>query len=76
MSKQIDIVFEQEPYGGKDRPEGPRFVEVEIEGRSIRFGEWVKIRGGFLAIRFSIEDVADALAEAEAIEEGERQDAG
>jgi len=34
--KTIDIVFDSAPG-----PEGPRLIEVEREGRSIRLGEWV-----------------------------------
>lgn len=36
--RYVDIVFD-----GSPGPEGPRFVEAELDGRSIKIGEWVKM---------------------------------
>jgi hypothetical protein len=46
MKETIDIVFD-----GPPGPDGPRFVEVERDGASISFGEWVKRDDGFWALR-------------------------
>lgn len=44
----VDIVFDSLPSH-----EGARFVEVENHnGRSIKFGEWIKRDDGFAALRF------------------------
>lgn len=42
----IDIVFD-----GPPAPESGRFVEVEQDGRSISFGEWVKRDDGYWVLR-------------------------
>lgn len=48
MTAHVDIVFDG-PHG----PDGPRFVEVEnVNGQSIKFGEWVKRDDGYTVLRF------------------------
>jgi hypothetical protein len=48
MTKLVDIVFD-----GGPGPESPKsFVEVEIDGKSIRLGEWVSRSDGLWALRF------------------------
>ena len=44
----LDIVFD-----GPPGPEGPRFVEVEIDGRSVKAGEWIKRPDGFWVLRIA-----------------------
>jgi len=47
----IDIVFD-----GPPGPEAGRFVEVEnSEGRSIRFGDWIKRPDGYWVLRIPAE---------------------
>lgn len=46
MEKTIDIVFD-----GPPSHDAPRFVEVERDGKSIRFGEWVHRDDGYWALR-------------------------
>lgn len=48
----VDIVFDGPPDNLS-----PRFVEIEVEGRSIRFGTWMQRPDGLWAIRFSRADV-------------------
>jgi hypothetical protein len=49
----IDIVFD-----GPPGHEGPTFVEVEINGRSVNLGEWLKRPDGFWALRLYQNDQA------------------
>lgn len=46
----VDIVFD-----GPPGPEGPRFVEAERDGRSVRIGEWVDRGDGTWALRIRSE---------------------
>jgi hypothetical protein len=47
--KTVDIVFDRLPDH-----ESPRFIEVEnAQGRSIKFGEWVKRDDGLAALRIT-----------------------
>ena len=58
MGKAIDIVF--------DGPPGPvpgRFVEVEFDGASIKFGEWEERADGFWVLKLDAEALARALVE-------------
>lgn len=58
MSKKddflIDIVLDC-----KEMP-SIAFGEIEVEGKSIRFGKWIKRSDGLHAIRFSKADVEEA----------------
>ena len=47
MTEMIDIVFD-----GYPGPDGPRFIEVETEGKSREFGEWRELRDGYKALSF------------------------
>ncbi len=46
MDSYIDIVFDGPP----NHP-APRFVEVERDGHSIKFGEWVHRDDGYWVLR-------------------------
>ena len=50
--KPFKIVFD-----GPPGPEGPRFIEVEdLEGRSIKHGQWVEQSDGTWALLFKCEE--------------------
>jgi hypothetical protein len=57
MHRTIDIVFD-----GPPDHEAGRFVEVERDGESISFGEWVKREDGFWALRIPDPEPVDKLA--------------
>ena len=42
----LDLLFD-----GPPGPEGPRFVEAEIDGKSVNAGEWIKRPDGFWVLR-------------------------
>ena len=53
MAREIQIVFDGPP--GHD---GGRFVEVEDgDGKSIRFGTWLKRKDGYWALQFSLDEM-------------------
>lgn len=59
----IDIVFDRPPG-----PDAPRFIEVEDhEGKSIKFGEWVKRPDGVWALRLAGEASAGLYAALEGL---------
>jgi hypothetical protein len=43
----IDVVFD-----GFPSPDGPKFIEVETDGKSVIFGEWKDLRDGYKALSF------------------------
>jgi hypothetical protein len=45
-STTVDVVFD-----GPPGPRGGRFVEVEINGRSVSLGEWIERPDGYWALR-------------------------
>lgn len=51
----MDIVFE-----GPPSPDGAKFVEIEIGGRSIKVGEWIQRPDGHHVIRFTPEALDSA----------------
>lgn len=57
---KVDIVFD-----GPPGPYGPRFIEVEIEGKSVRLGKWVQRPDGLWALRVTSEDIDNAQAQLE-----------
>ena len=60
MSRHIDIVFDGPP----NNP-APRFVEVEnVNGESIRLGEWLKRGDGYWVLRIPYPPT-DAIAPSE-----------
>lgn len=51
LEKDVDIVFD-----GPPGPEAGRFVEVEVEGKSINFGRWVHREDGYWVLRFNVNE--------------------
>lgn len=49
LFKTIDVVFD-----GPPGHESGRFVEVEIDSKSVNVGEWVKRPDGFWALRLPV----------------------
>jgi hypothetical protein len=45
----LDIVFD-----GPPRPEGPRLVEAERDGKSVRVGTWIDLGDGTWALRLRV----------------------
>jgi len=57
MNKYLDIVFD-----GPPRPEPGGFVEVEdVNGNSIRVGEWIEREDGKWVLRITHEEFARVL---------------
>lgn len=55
MGKEhVDIVFED---GGFDGMPKLRFIEVEVDGKSIRLGEWITRPDGLCALRITKGDI-------------------
>ena len=53
----LEIVFDGPPEAVSGR-----FVEVEgIGGKSVRLGNWVKRMDGYWALRFTVDDMTDAI---------------
>lgn len=47
----VDFVFADDPSGVT------AFVEVEVDGKSIRFGKWVRRADGYCALRITKDDL-------------------
>jgi len=57
--KKIDIVFDRPPGH-----HGPRFIEVEVEGRSVSLGKWIERNGvERWTLTFGVDDVIRCLGE-------------
>lgn len=46
VAEELDIVFD-----GPPGPEAGRFVEVEVEGRSVSAGQWFQREDGYWVLR-------------------------
>ena len=51
----VDIVFD-----GLPGHFGPRFVEVEIAGRSVHVGDWIKREDGLYSLRITKQEIENA----------------